>query len=345
MTQIPSAEFKLLRILEPYLNYRPSKSYPKGIGDDAVVRRCREGERIILTADSQIEGVHFLRNRISFREIGYRAMAVNLSDCAAMGAQPDSALVQMIFPRKVKNITGPFREIYRGFHDACVQWKFPIVGGDIASGPCWIIAITLLGRKEKKSRDISRTGIRPGDALWVTGNPGASAAGRAALEKWGRSRVPGQFRFLVRAHIAPIPRIEAGKILARNPDVHAMIDVSDGISKECHALAFRNAVGLLLQKSLPLRNEMIQLGDRLHRNPLDWFLHGGEDYELLFAAAPGFDPNRVLTRCGVHARKIGMFRAKPAGVHIESGMGKSSRIPVGSWDHITISLHQSASRL
>jgi thiamine-monophosphate kinase len=321
------------------LNYKKSKRYPIGIGDDAALRTCEAGEQLIFTADTLVENVHFSLEYMTFQEVGYKAMAINVSDCAAMGALPDAALAQIVFPQENKNnaISLSMVRLYKGFKEACMVWDFPIIGGNLSKGPCWIIDITLIGSAKRGEGILKRKGAKKGDGLWVTGFPGSSAAGLAAIRKWGnRKKIPSTYGSLVDHHIRPIPRIEIGKTLAHDNRVHAMLDVSDGISKECHTLAFENNLGIILEASaMPLSSPMLELGKTLKTECSDWFLYGGEDYELLFAASQKFDPASWLKKNEVSLRQIGTFTDRVKGVHFKNINGTMVKVKKSGWDHLS----------
>jgi thiamine-monophosphate kinase len=337
-TEYPSEEYKLLKILRPFLNYKKSATYPIGVGDDAAVRKNKTGERLIFTADTLVENVHFSLDYMTFRQIGYKAMAINLSDCAAMAALPDAALVQIIFPHHTdtKALTKNLKNLYLGLHDACEKWDFPIVGGNLSKGPCWIIDITLIGKTGAHDRIILRTGIKNRDDLWATGYPGASAAGLAALRKWGGAgRVPKKYKDLVECHIRPNPRIETARALAKNPNVHAMMDVSDGISKESHTLSFENKVGIILDPGHDAISSVMQsLARELNRDWMEWFLHGGEDYELLFTASLKFDPRYLQRACKAPVSRIGVCTGEVKGVYFKRHNGIIKHVTKSGWDHL-----------
>jgi thiamine-monophosphate kinase len=332
--EYPSEEYKLLKTLRPFLNYKKSAAYPIGIGDDAAVRRNKAGERLIITADSLVENVHFSLAYMTFRQIGYKAMAVNLSDCAAMAALPDAALVQIIFPQLPDNkvLTNNLKNVYRGLYDACRKWDFPIIGGNLSRGPCWIIDITLIGTTGAHDRIMKRKGIKNRDNLWTTGHPGSSAAGLAALKKWGSAEsVPQKYKSLVDCHIRPKPRIEMARVLGRNPHVHALMDISDGISKESHTLAFENKTGIILDPGLAVVPAAMQsLAGELKMDWRQWFLHGGEDYELLFTASAQFGP----PSCKVPVTRIGVCSSTVKSVYCKPDNGIIKQVTKSSWDHL-----------
>ncbi|NLE02228.1 MAG: thiamine-monophosphate kinase, partial [Fibrobacter sp.] len=186
----PSSEYELIHTLQGVLGFQDNPAYDVAIGDDAAIRQCQGAEKLVLTTDISVENVHFSLKTASLREIGYKAMVTNLSDCAAMGALPDSALVALTFPASLKDLKSAIAEIYSGFAEACDRWKFPVVGGDLSSGNQWVISITLIGKSLPGSRILRRTGAKDGDLLWVSGFPGRSGAGLAALQKYGRIKEP-----------------------------------------------------------------------------------------------------------------------------------------------------------
>jgi thiamine-monophosphate kinase len=328
----PSNEFELLSGLKELVNGLPLNNFEVGIGDDAAVRRCLFSEKLIFTTDISVENVHFKIEYMSLREIGYRAMVSNLSDCAAMGACPDSALIQLTFPENCQNLKEKVMELYLGFTDACRKWNFPIVGGDLSSGPVWVIGITLMGTIPATRNALLRTGVKHGDSLWVSGTPGRSASGLAALSTWKRENIPSRYTGLVQAHISPVPRVELGCALLNNGNVHAMMDLSDGLSKDCRTLAYENDCGcILFSGASHIPGEMIQLSSELGIPWENWYFHGGEEYELLFATSGAFHPAQVHTHESMIC--IGTFSEEITDVVVEYD-GKRSPLGRGSYDHI-----------
>ncbi|HUI92267.1 MAG TPA: thiamine-phosphate kinase [Chitinivibrionales bacterium] len=334
----PSVEYQLLNSLKTSLNFTKSPRYPIPIGDDAAILVCGKNEKLILTADTFVENVHFNLAFMALEQVGYKAMAINLSDCAAMAATPDSALVQIVFPKNQsvgKTLSG-IKRVYKGLNEACRKWDFPIIGGNLSKGPCWMIDITLLGRTENRNRLLLRKGARHGDGLWVTGFPGESGAGLACLKKWGSvKKVPAEYAVLVRKHLRPVPRIKIARELAKERHVHALIDISDGISKDSRTLAYENNLGILLDDEPGcISGPMRRLAGRLKRDWRDWYLNGGEDYELLFAASPAFDPSRLAVTTGVPVSRIGVFSKSFRGVRLRKENNTSARLNLGGWDHL-----------
>lgn len=336
----PSAEYGLIDSLKPFMNFRKSSRYPIPVGDDAAIRNCRADETLVLTADSFVENVHFSFMYMTSAEAGFKAMAVNLSDCAAMGTLPDGAIVQIIFPEKIaeRKFAGTIKGIYKGFNEACRKWDFPIIGGNLAKGPCWIIDITLIGRAENGTRLLKRSGVKNNDGLWVTGVPGQSGAGMACLKKWGSTgKTPGIYRHLVKKHIRPVPRLEIGHWLVGNPCVHAAIDVSDGVSKECHTLSYENKLGIILSvddTDKCVSSAVKHLGAHLQKDWQEWFYNGGEDYELLFAASSAFDPSSLICKYGVPVTRVATFTKSVDHVVVRDSAGSIKPLKKGGWDHL-----------
>jgi thiamine-monophosphate kinase len=341
MNEFPSKEYELIRRIQNILPPIDSHSrYEVSIGDDAAIRVNRDlGERLVVTADVSVENVHFSTDTMTFEEIGYRSMVSNLSDCAAMGAGPDGAVVQLVFPKSgINNISvdNAIEQIYAGFSKACKRWDFPIVGGDLSGGSVWTIGITLIGSARPGCRLLKRAGVKEGDALWVTGHPGESAAGLAALTRWGRGGLPPRYNRFVNAHITPEPAVAEGIALAANPSVHAMMDLSDGLSKDVAALCFDNNLGFIFGtdaiKNIP--PDMMNLANDLQVDFRDWFYHGGEEYELLFACDPSIDSFGINIDTRPNLTRLGHFTSKQQGVFVFGNDGRIEELQMKSWDHL-----------
>jgi thiamine-monophosphate kinase len=331
---VSTGEQALLQSLEPRLNFAPSRRYPVGIGDDAAVRFGRRGERLVLSCDSLVEDVHFSLRYMSLAQVGYKAVAVNLSDCAAMGAVPESVLLDVTFSGRARDAATRVRRLYRGVSRAVRRHGVCVVGGNLSRGAGWHICATVIGRMEPTARPIWRHGARRGDLLWVTGHPGKAAGGLTAIARWGHARAKAMYPSLVRAHVRPCPRIDVGRYLARRGAVHAMIDLSDGLSKDCGALCTRSRLGVVLeQHAVPVAPGLRKLSSATGTPWKSWALHGGEDYELLFAASPRFHPTRAGVFSGVACTCIGRFERSRPTVFLRDAGGVRPLIPK-AWDHL-----------
>ena len=336
-SNLPSNEYELIRRIQKQLPAIPRSqtSYEELIGDDAAIRLNRAaGERLVITADISVENVHFSLDTMSLEEAGYRAMVSNLSDCAAMGAKPDSAFVQLVFPKNCADVGGCVESVYKGIGAACARWGFPVAGGDLSGGSVWTIGVTLIGSAAPGERVVKRTGICAADALWVSGTPGLSAAGLAALSRWGREKAAREYENFVNAHIRPVPRINEGRALAACPQVRSMMDLSDGLSKDIATLCFDNGVGFLFEnpaeKYAP--PQMPALSKELGCDWKKWFFHGGEEYELLFACDPLFDVGAVNGLCDIEPLRLGFFTSQFSGVRLKDG-NSTVELESLSWDH------------
>jgi thiamine-monophosphate kinase len=256
-----------------------------GIGDDAAVLPWNNQQYLLATVDMLVEGVHFRREAISAADLGRRALAVNLSDIAAMGGTPTYALVSLGLPPALPTVE--VEELYRGLTSEAREYGVVIVGGNIARhDQGLLIDVLLLGNVEQHDV-LFRSGARPGDVLAVTGDLGAAAAG-LGLQR--RPELQGQLataKELLRRQQTPQPRVRAGQVIARSHLAHAMIDLSDGLAGDAHHLARASSLGVIVEEALlPIAAATQTAATLLGVSPAELALHGGEDYELLVALPP-----------------------------------------------------------
>jgi thiamine-monophosphate kinase len=263
-----SGEFGLLRELE-------RRGLARGIEHDAATL---DGG-VVVTQDALVEGVHFRLEWTSWRDLGYKAAAVNLSDLAASGAVPDGLVVSLGAPGDTR--LDDVLELYEGLNEPGVA----VIGGDTTHADRLYLSVTALGRSERVP---GRAGARPGDLLVVTGPLGASAAGFFALREGIESP-------LVEAHRRPPLRLEEGRALAR--DAHALLDLSDGLAADVAHVSERSGCRCVVElERVPVAAGVAELAERLGLD-VDALACGfGEDYELLAAVA---DPGElaVVGRC------------------------------------------------
>jgi thiamine-monophosphate kinase len=248
-----------------------------GIGDDAAAWAASPGTLVVATTDMLVEGVHFRLDWTSARDLGWKALAVNLSDLAAMGATPGRALVSVAL---LPDQTALVEEMYEGLSDLGRLTGTRVVGGDTVrtSGPL-VVNVALLGEADP-GRLLRRDAAEPDDLLLLTGCVGASAAGLALLREGGDRPARPEAASLLAAHHRPAPRLEAGRTLA-SMGLRCAIDVSDGVASEAWHLARASDVAITLEiDKLPLDAAAVALfGEGPARQMA---LTGGEDYELLF---------------------------------------------------------------
>jgi thiamine-monophosphate kinase len=256
-----------------------------GPGDDAALVRETAGGALAVTTDMQVEGVDFLPNEDPHR-LGRRALAVNLSDLAAMGAMPEFFLLSIGFsPEKGEDFP---LAVARGTLSRATPLAVSLIGGDLSRSPQTIVSIALWGRTE--SRTAPRSGSSPGDLLFLSGFPGRAAAGLHLARRLSAGGPPAALApeyagELLAAYRDPEPRVALGLELSRRNLWSAAIDVSDGVGMDAGRLARASGLRAVIEKDrLPVSPALAAFGVLEAKNPLDWILSGGDDYELLFAA-------------------------------------------------------------
>lgn len=274
-----------------------------GPGDDAAVLRVETG-RLVATTDCQVEDTHFRWDLCRPEDVGYKVVAVNLSDLAAIGARPMSLLVAFCLPRDVRDAR--VLRVVRGMAEACREFGVGVSGGNVAEtwGP-FEVTVTALG-EPMGDRVLTRSGARAGDGIYVSGPMGAAAVGLAVLEKAPREawRLPG----LVCAWRRPRPRLDLAGTLTGIAGVRAVIDVSDGLLQDLgHVLRASGVGGDVEVGRIPLHPEAARGGRVSGTDPREAALSGGEDYELLVCASPAAEDALAalgFTRIGTTVRRI-----------------------------------------
>jgi thiamine-monophosphate kinase len=252
-----------------------------GIGDDCAVLEPSPGARLVATTDLLIEEVHFRRRYTGLADVGWKALAVNVSDVASMGATPRWALVALAFPPSAR--AEDVEAFYEGALALAADHGVAIVGGDTSESPrAWFVNVTLLG--ESAGAPLLRSGARPGDVIAVTGTLGRSAAGLAVLERDGVPAGVGADHLaeVTAAHRRPRPRAVEGRWLGSAGGVSAMIDLSDGLVTDLGHIAEESRVGAQVSlERVPVAASTAAVAAALGQDPLAWATGGGEDYELL----------------------------------------------------------------
>lgn len=313
-----------------------SEGVEQSVGDDCAILDSCDPDLQLATCDSQVEGIHFTLQMSTPEQIGRKALAVNLSDIAAMGGLPRYALVSLILPP----YHVPLEQIYAGLRAEAREYTTAIVGGNISSsgGPL-IIDITLLGTVER-GHALLRSGARAGDMLCISGTPGEAAAGLHTLLHPNSAYSSEALATVQARYHTPQPRLAVGRVLSRfGPEIiTAALDVSDGVSGDLSHICERSNVGACLEKArLPLSPALRTIAAETSHDPYAWFLHGGEDYELLFTVTPGHEQeviSSIQTKTGTPTSIIGTIQDHSKGLTLLSSNGDLEPLPVASWDHL-----------
>jgi thiamine-monophosphate kinase len=289
----------------------PSPHLRLGVGDDAAVVRWDEGRDLVVTTDAITDKVDFRLAHVEPEQIGHKALGVNLSDLAAMAAEPVAAVVSLVLPREgaLELAVG----LYRGMLPLAEKFQLAIAGGDTNTweGPL-AISVTAMGRTTERG-PLTRSGARPGDVLMVTGALGGSILGR---------------------HLAVEPRVGEALVLHQAYELHAGMDVSDGLALDASRLAAASGCGVAIElATIPISADARRLAASTGRTPLDHALGDGEDFELLLAVPA--DAAAAILRdqpLEIPVTAIGRFVETP-GLWEESGEGVLTELEAAGYEH------------
>lgn len=296
-----------------------------GIGDDATAWHS-DAQIELATVDTMVQDIHFSLETTSWRELGWKSLAINLSDIAAMGGLPEYALVAMTLPEDtaVVDVT----TLYEGMIELARQSGTAIVGGNISRAPLVSVTVTVIGRS-LDNVVLRRDTARPGDTIAVTGHPGSAAAGLEMLIRKLKFK-PEATGYLKSAFLHPVPRLTEGQILVKN-GVKTAIDTSDGLLADLRHVCEASRVGARIDVDrLPIHPVV---SNNFGEKARDLALSGGEDYELLFTgSAAAIDRVRVEIKCPVTA--IGEITASaPGKVELRDARGRAVKINRTGWQH------------
>jgi thiamine-monophosphate kinase len=293
-----------------------------GIGDDCAVLRLLPGQESLVTTDFTLEGIHFRRDWHPAEAVGYRCLARGLSDIAAMGGKPVAAFLSLALPRDLpQSWVGRFtRSLIRLAH----KFGVTLAGGDTAGSPNGILADIIVVGVAPTGKSVLRSGARPGDRIFISGELGGSAAAVLRMRSNPKKMVnPRDYP----RHFYPEPRIELGRILREKGLASAMIDTSDGLSTDLAHLCEESGVGAELDAALIPR---ARVGKPAREVDLDLALHGGEDYELLFTVPAG---KRVAAHvAGVPITPIGHITGGKR-ILLRNQQGIGYELEPRGWEH------------
>jgi len=311
----PNSELALIDWIRRREQSRTGPFTKKGIGDDCAILVPSPGSELLVTTDMLMDGRHFRLDRDGPEAVGYKAMGVNLSDIAAMAGVPRAALIAVALPQ-TEAVTVA-RGLHAGIRTLAERYSVDLVGGDTNAwdGPL-VISVTLLGETTSRGA-VGRAGARPGDAILVTGRLGGSLAS-------GR-------------HLRPEPRIVEALALHEAASLHALIDISDGLSSDLsHILAESGGLGAVLDATaIPIHPDAHEMSRRDQSSPLDHALNDGEDFELCLVVAAD-QATRLMAAPPAPALlyRIGQVTGTP-GLRLSMPNGQLVPILPRGFDHFT----------
>ena len=316
-----------------------SQSIVTGLGDDAAVFRSSSGKETVVSTDLLVENIDFRRTTTPPFLLGHKALAVSLSDLAAMGARPLWALVSIGIPEDVWQ-TDFVDRFYDGWLDLANHYGVQLIGGDTSRTNEHIVIDSIAIGECSAGMAVKRTGASPGDQIFVTGSLGAAAAGLRLIERGAHLAEQNlgdedsqKLDHVLLRQLRPEPRVGWGMVLGEERLATAMIDLSDGLSSDINHLCAGSNVGALIDASLlPIDERVVELCGRRALDPLQLALHGGEDFELLFAVKPEQVARLPRKVDGVELKRIGAVTPAGEGVKISEGTRIWDLRP-GGWKH------------
>jgi thiamine-monophosphate kinase len=292
-----------------------------GIGDDCSILRLPAGHEALVTTDFSLEGIHFRREWHPPQSVGHRCLTRGLSDIAAMGGEPIAAFLSLALPSKLSQtwVDG----FIAGLRALAKRFGVVLAGGDTASSPAGVLADIMVLGSIPKGSGILRSNAHPGDRIFVTGALGGSAAVLDLLYSQSRKLNPSLFP----AHFFPTPRIAVGRILREKRIAASMIDISDGLSTDLSHICEESGVGAQIDEQAVSRATIRKPPATVN---LNFALHGGDDYELLFTTRPRTRVPRSIT--GVPITEIGEITRRK-GMFLVRGDGRRSVLQPSGWQH------------
>lgn len=321
---VPVGEKKLIQQIRRGARRRPAVA--TGIGDDCAVLRVPRGHELLVTTDFSIENVHFRRDWHPPELVGRRCLTRGLSDIAAMGGEPLAAFLSLAVSSEVPQKW--VDRFLKGLLDLANEFKVPLAGGDTAQSEGGMQADIVVVGSAPKGKAVLRSGAKPGDLIYVTGELGGAAAKLAEM-KLADARLSGAAESSRPSSRhsdpqAPQPRLRVGHSLRRRGMASAMIDVSDGLSTDLDHICRESHVSAEIEAAAIPRAQ-VGSGERV---ALEFALHGGDDYELLFTSAAKI-PSRIA---GVGMTQIGRI-TRGAGMRLIDADGQARRLKAEGWEH------------
>ncbi len=334
-------EFGLIDHLQDILGDIADETVVQGIGDDAAVYLISEDRLHLITTDALIEGIHFDRTYVPMGYLGFKSIAVNVSDIVAMNGAPRYATVALGIPHNMS--VEMMTALYSGIQQACATYGLALVGGDTTGARVLTIAVTVVG-EAADGQVVYRSGARPGDLLCITGHLGGAYAGLKMLlwekhqaERAGEGYQPNFERYadVLARQLRPQARTDIVAQWAQMGVVpHALIDISDGLASEVNHICRRSGCGALIRAAtLPIALQTREVADRYGEDVDTYALFGGEDYELLFAISETALPK--LEAAGADFVVIGSCTKAEAGIQVETPSGELMPLAAQGYQHFS----------
>lgn len=330
-------EFALLERLAKLINIYNKDKVIKGIGDDAAVIKPDIDLVQVVTTDMLVENIHFDLSWMPLKHLGYKSVAVNLSDVVAMNAIPAHVTVTLAISNRFT--LEAIDELYEGIRLACENYKIDIIGGDmVSSNQGLIISITAMGYINKENL-VYRNGAKPNDLICVTGDLGTAYAGLLILQREKKTFMANpyyqpdlqNYEYVIEKQIKPEPRIDIiNKLRELNILPTAMIDISDGLSSELHHICRQSNTGCrIYEDHIPIDMMVSNIADEFYISPITMALHGGEDYELLFTIPLNqYDLIKNIDDISV----IGHITDANEGMYLINNIGEAIELKAQGWD-------------
>lgn len=337
----PRSEFDFINSLRKRVESLATQSLVAGIGDDAAVVRNAAGKDTVITADLLVEDIDFHRTTTPPYLLGHKALAISLSDVAAMGARPLCSLISIGVPDDVWQ-TDFLDRLYDGLLDLANRYGVQLIGGDTSRTTDKIVIDSIVTGECGGGASVMRSGAKAGDQIFVTGSLGAAAAGLRLIERGAHLAEQNlgdedsqKLDHILLRQLRPEPRVGWGMVLGSERLATAMIDLSDGLSSDLNHLCEASGVGALIDSSLlPIDDRVQELCGRRALDPLQLALHGGEDFELLFTVKPENAARLPRRVDGVEIKRIGEITTASEGVKISEG-SRTWELKAGGWMHFS----------
>lgn len=322
---------KWIRSITPK-NYL-QKSVHVGIGDDAAIFSTDENMENVITVDTMVEGVHFTKELMSPFMIGQKALAINISDMAAMGAIPQYFLVSIAIPKVGWN-NDELKQLYEGMYHLGKKWGMDLIGGDTVSiDRKLVITVTVIGSVEK-GRRLLRCNARPNDVVFVTGKLGSAAYSLDQILKNSDHLLEKRDRDKLKTYLNPIPQVEAGRLLSKSGYRISLNDISDGLASEAKEIAEASNVSIIIEwERIPKESFIMNAPIEKQK---EWILYGGEDFQLVGTISPShFDKlQHIFQENNIPFVNIGTVGEESGKVFLKEGNSCKQLVRTG-YDHLT----------